>query len=105
MATTFYPLGGANQVLWQVGANTLKTLINTASAGVGDATALLSNVNYVILNPEWAIRFTVDGSTPTAAIWLMWATWAFYYLEGNDILNKIKIINAVKVNIAVGSIT
>lgn len=105
MATMFYNVGDANQVLWTTGALSLKTLMNTASAGKWDAIAALPNVNYVILNPEWAIRFTVDGSTPSSSVWLQWATWGFYYLEGNDILNKLKIINAVKVNIAVWSIS
>lgn len=104
MAVNFYTTG-VNQVTGTTNATSLKALMNTASAGKWDAAAALSNVNYVILNPEWAIRYTVDGSTPTAAIWLMGWTGLTYYIEGTDILNKLIIINAQKVNIAVGSIT
>lgn len=104
MAVNFYTTG-VNQVTGTTGALSLKALMNAASSGKWDAAALLSNVNYVMLNPEWAIRFTVDGSTPTTAIWFQWASWGFYYIEWTDILNKLTIINAQKVNIAVGSIT
>lgn len=103
MAITFYPTA-LNQVTAQVAAKSLRELMNTATPGSWDLPAI-NNINYVILNPEWALRYSVDGSTPTAAIWLMWGTGLSYYIEGNDIMNKLKLINAVKVNFAIGSIT
>lgn len=87
---------GVRQVTSDGTARTLQALMNTASAGKGDA-ALAAWINYVVLNPEATIRFTVDGQTPTAAIWL----------EGTDLnhyevfatVDKIMIINAAAVNI------
>ncbi len=45
--------------------------MNTASAGKGDNAAINYKPNYIVINPEGAIRYTLDGQTPTAAIGLM----------------------------------
>lgn len=89
---------GVTQITGTTDALSLVALMNAAAAGKGtDALAL--NPNYVLLNPEGTIRFTVDGQAPTASTGLEGVDLWFYYVEAP--LDKIKIIDAVKVNIAV----
>jgi hypothetical protein len=94
------------QVTWTTWALSLRSLMNTAVAGAWDA-AVAKWVNYIMICPEWAIRYTLDGWTPTAAIGMVGAnTTQFnntYAFEGN--LNDVIIIWAVKVNIQVGFIS
>lgn len=90
---------GVMQVEWTSAAKSLKDLMDTAVAWKWTAAAAL-NPNYVLLNPEWVIRYTLDWQTPTATVWLEWVDLGNYYIESS--LDKIIIINAIKVNIMVG---
>ena len=80
-------------------AASLQSLMDTASAGKWTA-AYNAKVDYVILNPEGTIRYTIDWQTPTATVWLEWSDVTHY--EINASLDKIMIINAIKINIQVG---
>lgn len=84
------------QVTGTTTATSLKDLMNTASAWKGDA-AFAAWVSYIVLNPEWTIRYTVDWQTPTSSVGMKGiADWNY---EIESTLDKIIIINAQKVNI------
>lgn len=87
---------GVVQVLGTTAALSLRTLMNTASAGKWDAAALL-NPNVFYINPEWTIRLTLDWWTPTATVGLELDDKGQYTFEGN--IDNIKLINAQLVNI------
>ena len=93
---------GVIQVTGWAGAASLKTLMDAASAWKGTA-ALALNPNYVLLNPEWTVRVTLDGSTPTASTGLELSDLWHYYFETS--LDKLIIIDAIAINIMVGNHT
>ena len=97
---TFKNYGWCNQVTGLVTAASLQSLMNTAVAGSWD-NALKDKVNYIMLSFEWTARFTLDGSTPTAAIGLQWAatTNANSSYRWETTVDKIMIIWAVKINV------
>ena len=70
--------------------------MNTASAWKGTA-ARLANVSWVQIQPEVAIRFTIDWQTPTSAVGMIGVANTIYEIEST--VDKIIIINAQKVNI------
>ena len=84
------------QVTWGAGASSLQALMNTAVAWKGDA-ALNANVSYVQIQPEGAIRFTIDWQTPTASVGMIGVANTIYEIEST--VDKIIIIWAQKVNI------
>ena len=88
------------QVTWTGTAPTLQALMNTAVAGSWDK-ALAQKCDMFLLSFEWTARFTIDGQTPTAAIWLQWAatTSASNQYWRQSSVDKILIIWAVKVNV------
>lgn len=94
---------GVAQVTWLVTAASLQSLMNTALAGSWDL-AKAEWANYIMLSFEWTARFTLDGSTPTAAIGIQWAATTngsnLYRWEAS--VDKIMIIWAVKINIQLG---
>ena len=100
MALTMRNYGWCNQVLWLVTAASLQSLMNTAVAGSWDL-ALKDKANYILLSFEWTARFTLDGSTPTAAIGIQWAatTNSNNEYRWESTVDKIMIIWAVKINV------
>lgn len=90
---------GVMQVTGGAGAASLETLMNTAVTWKGTA-ARQANVSYVEIQPEVAIRFTVDGQTPTASVGMIGVANTIYPIEST--LDKIIIIWAQKVNITTG---
>ena len=96
---------GVMQVTGTASAVSLVDLMNTASAGKGTA-ALGKRPNYVTICPEGAIRFTLDGQTPTTSVGLIGASTTLYNntysYEVNDISKVMIIGNTVKINIGLG---
>ena len=87
------------QVTGTTTATSLRDLMNTATAGAWDLAAN-AGVDYIILNPEGTIRYTIGGQTPTAAIGMEGTNLEHYEILSN--LDDVIIINAAKINITVG---
>lgn len=91
------------QVTGWAGASSMVALMNTASAGKWD-TALAQKFNYIKMDFEGAVRYTIDGQTPTAAVGLMGIANTSVSIEITD-LSKLIIIWAQKINISLGHYT
>lgn len=82
-------------------ASTLKTLIDVAKTSAVDYSKMY-DINHIEINPEGAIRFTVDGTDPTASTGMKGATDSYYVYEGVT-LDQFKLYGSnIKVNIQIG---
>jgi hypothetical protein len=92
---------GVIQVTATTTASTLKDLINTAKGSVVDYSKM-PDINHIEINPEGAVRFTVDGADPTSSTGLKGATDSYYVFDGVT-LDQFKLYGSnIKVNIQIG---
>ena len=104
MAQRFIPLKTGTIQVSVSTVHTLYDLINTAISGVFDYSKT-PMVDYVRFSPEGTVRYTMDGSDPTASTGLIAVANGDYELIGVDI-KTVKFTSSsgtIVVNIQVGA--